>query len=155
MNDGSEPSVKPYMLRAWYEWCCDSGYTPYIAVWVDEFVNVPRQYVKNNEIVLNVGDTACVNLSIDNQWVTFTARFAGVAHHISIPVGNVLSIFARETGRGMGFELESTACDLHPAETTSENITEIAPVTHSAGLSDDHPDKPDPGSHRPNLRIIK
>lgn len=102
----SGTSTKPYLLRALYEWCCDNGYTPYIAVWVDENTTVPRQYVKNNEIVLNIGPSASHNLQIDNQWLSFSARFAGVAHEVWVPVGNVLSLFSRETGQGMGFELE-------------------------------------------------
>lgn len=98
--------TKPYLLRALYEWCVDNGQTPHIVAWVNEHTRVPIQYVRENEIVLNIGPTASHNLNIDNEWVNFSARFNGVAHDIWIPVGHVVSIFARESGEGMGFEVE-------------------------------------------------
>lgn len=97
-------STKPYLLRALYEWCADNHYTPHLTVWVDEHVQVPMAYVKNNEIVLNIGANATHKLLIDNEYVSFSARFSGVSHDIWVPVGNVMAIFARETGEGMGFE---------------------------------------------------
>ncbi|ASK27196.1 ClpXP protease specificity-enhancing factor [Neisseria chenwenguii] len=99
-------STKPYLLRALYEWCLDNNQTPHIVVWVNEHTRVPAQYVRDNEIVLNIGQTASHNLSIDDEWVHFSARFSGVAHDIWIPVGHVISIFGRESGEGMGFEVE-------------------------------------------------
>lgn len=99
-------STKPYLLRALYEWCVDSGYTPHIAVWVNAHTRVPMQYVENGEIVLNIGPNAAKNLNIDNEWVSFSARFAGVAQDVWIPVGHVGGIFSRESGEGMGFEIE-------------------------------------------------
>lgn len=100
-------STKPYLLRALYEWCMDNNYTPHIVAWVNEHTRVPMQYVRDNEIVLNIGASACHNLVIDNEWVSFSARFGGVAHEIWIPVGHVISFFSRESGEGLGFELES------------------------------------------------
>lgn len=99
-------STKPYMIRALHEWCGDNGFTPYVVVWVNERADVPREYVKNNEIVLNIGLSATKNLRIDNEWLSFSARFGGVSRDIWVPIGNVMSIFARETGEGMGFEVE-------------------------------------------------
>lgn len=99
-------STKPYLIRALYEWCTDNNQTPHIVVWVNEHTRVPMQYVRENEIVLNIGPTASHNLNIDNEWISFSARFGGVAHDIWIPVGHVVSIFARESGEGMGFEVE-------------------------------------------------
>lgn len=101
-------STKPYLIRALYEWCVDNEQTPHIAVWVDEQTKVPMQFVKDGEIVLNIGPNACQGLNIANDWVSFSARFGGVAHDVWLPTGNVLTIFARETGEGMGFELEQT-----------------------------------------------
>lgn len=106
-------STKPYLLRALYEWCLDNNQTPHIVVWVNEHTRVPMQYVRENEIVLNIGQTASHNLTIDNEWINFSARFAGVTHEIWIPVGHVISIFSRESGEGMGFEVE-------PYQTESE-----------------------------------
>lgn len=99
-------STKPYLIRALYDWCVDNQQTPYISVWVDEHTRVPMQYVRDNEIMLSVSPTACQNLKIDNDWIHLVARFGGVPHEIWIPVGNVISIFAKETGEGMGFEIE-------------------------------------------------
>ncbi|WP_416191399.1 ClpXP protease specificity-enhancing factor [Neisseria sp. CCUG12390] len=99
-------STKPYLIRALYEWCLDNDQTPHIVVWVNEHTRVPMQYVRENEIVLNIGQTASHNLNIDNEWINFSARFGGVAHDIWIPVGHVVSIFGRESGEGMGFEVE-------------------------------------------------
>lgn len=102
----SKLSTKPYILRALYEWALDSGYTPHIVAWVNDKTQVPLQYVRDNEIVLNIGAVAAHNLNIDNEWISFAARFNGISHDIWIPVGHVISLFARETGEGMGFELE-------------------------------------------------
>ena len=99
-------STKPYLLRALYEWCLDNNQTPHIVAWVNEHTRVPMQYVRDNEIVLNIGPTASHNLNIDNEWVNFSARLSGVAHEIWIPVGHLVSIFGRESGEGMGFEVE-------------------------------------------------
>jgi len=114
----AETSTKPYLIRALYEWCSDNGYTPYIAVAVDERTIVPREFVRNGEIVLNVSPLATNHLQIANDLVSFQARFGGVARELSIPVENVISIYARETGHGMAFEVTrhvSQVADLMPA----------------------------------------
>ena len=105
----AETSTKPYLVRALYEWCCDNGYTPYLAVSVDARTRVPMQYVKNGEIVLNVSPSATHQLQIGNDLIEFQARFSGVAQTLSIPVGNVTAIYARETGHGMAFEITRPA----------------------------------------------
>lgn len=102
-------STRPYLIRAIHQWCTDQGQTPYMVVWVDENVQVPMEFVKNNEIVLNVGYAATQGLNMDNDWISFSARFGGVSRDIWVPVGNVLSIFSRDSGEGMGFELEKLA----------------------------------------------
>ena len=99
-------STKPYLVRAIYEWCLDNQQTPHIVAWVNEHTRVPMQYVRDNEIVLNIGPTASHGLTIDNEWVHFSARFGGVAHEIWSPVGHIVSIFSRESGEGMGFDAE-------------------------------------------------
>ena len=99
-------STKPYLIRALHQWCTDNEQTPYLVVHVDGSVTVPMEFVKDNEIVLNIGYNATKNLQIDNDWLSFSARFGGVSRDIWVPIGNVLSIFSRETGEGMGFELE-------------------------------------------------
>lgn len=101
----AEISTKPYLLRALYEWCGDSGLTPYLAVVVDQRTVVPRSAVRNGEIVLNVSHAATNRLRIGNELIEFQARFNGVAHELSIPIDNVSAIYAKETGHGMAFEV--------------------------------------------------
>ena len=102
-------STRPYLIRALHEWCTDNGYTPYLAVHVDETVLVPLEYVKNGEIVLNVSFEATSALTLGNDLVTFRARFGGVARDISVPVDRVVAIYARENGQGMAFPLPAPA----------------------------------------------
>ncbi|KWE52197.1 stringent starvation protein B [Burkholderia ubonensis] len=106
-----EISTKPYLLRALYEWCTDNGYTPHIAVRVDNSTRVPRQFVRDGEIVLNISFEATSQLQMGNEWIEFTARFSGKAHKLEIPVANVLAIYARENGQGMAFQVEAVAED--------------------------------------------
>jgi len=106
------PSTRPYLIRALHDWCTDNGFTPYIAVHVDRFVQVPMEYVSNNEIVLNVGFDATSSLDLGNEFIQFKARFGGTAREIMVPVDHVVAIYARENGQGMAFpapELQSSA----------------------------------------------
>lgn len=98
-------STKPYIVRALYEWCIDQGHTPYLMVWVNEHTQVPHEYVQDEQIVLNIGPNACQHLHIDNEWVSFEARFSGVSRQVWVPIGHVVSLYARETGEGLMFEI--------------------------------------------------
>ena len=100
----SEQSAKPFLVRALYEWCVEQGYTPYLAVRVDARTRVPNGFVKNGEIVLNVGPLATHQLTMDNEWVLFNARFNGESQEVAVPFAAVIGIFAKETGYGMGFQ---------------------------------------------------
>jgi stringent starvation protein B len=101
----AEPkSTKPYLLRAMYEWCVDNGYTPHISVVVDSRTRVPMEYVRNGEIVLNVGPVAASRLRMGNELIECTARFSGIAQDLVIPVATVAAIYAGENGQGMSFE---------------------------------------------------
>ncbi|MFZ4650347.1 MAG: ClpXP protease specificity-enhancing factor [Rubrivivax sp.] len=101
--DGQGSSTRPYLIRALHDWCTDNGLTPYLAVQVDESVQVPGEYVKNGEIVLNVGFEATSGLKLGNEFIEFKARFGGVARDIVVPVDHVVAIYARENGQGMAF----------------------------------------------------
>lgn len=103
INALESSSTRPYLIRALYEWCTDNGFTPYVAVLVDDTVQVPREYVKNGEIVLNISFDATSSLKLGNDFIEFKARFAGTAREISVPVGRVIAIYARENGQGMAF----------------------------------------------------
>jgi stringent starvation protein B len=104
-----ELSTKPYLIRAIYEWCSDSGYTPYISVKVDERTRVPSEFVKDGEIVLNISHDAAHHLTLGNELIQFSARFSGVSREISIPVTTVQGIFAKETAQGVLFANEDNA----------------------------------------------
>ncbi len=103
LNALESSSTRPYLIRALYEWCTDNGFTPYVAVQVDDSVQVPREYVKNGEIVLNISFDATSSLKLGNEFIEFKARFAGSAREIVVPVGRVIAIYARENGQGMAF----------------------------------------------------
>jgi stringent starvation protein B len=134
------PSTKPYLIRAIHEWCTDNGFTPHIVVRADGRARVPREHVKDGQIVLNIGYEATGGLQIGNDLVSFRARFGGVAHDISFPVGNVAAIYARENGAGMAFEPESAA----------------GPETAPASGDDPGPDPgTPPPDGRPRLRRVK
>ncbi|MDB5820662.1 MAG: Stringent starvation protein [Rhizobacter sp.] len=102
-TDNAGSSTRPYLIRALHDWCTDNGFTPYIAVHVDGAVRVPMEYVKDNEIVLNVGFEATSGLKLGNEWIEFKARFSGGPREIFVPVDHVIAIYARENGQGMAF----------------------------------------------------
>jgi len=100
----SDLSTRPYLIRAIYEWCVDSGMTPYLAVRVDEHTEVPRSHVKDGEIVLNLSADAVRNLQLGNEMITCTGRFGGVPFDLMVPVVATIGIFAKETGQGLMFQ---------------------------------------------------
>ena len=115
------PSNKPYLIRALHQWCTDFGFTPFIAVFVDAKVEVPMEYVNNDEIVLNLSIEACHQLQMENDWISFQARFGGVPRKIMVPVTHVLAIYARENGQGMSFPFDpSQMRDLQIAQSSDE-----------------------------------
>ncbi len=105
MDAPDATSTRPYLIRALYEWCTDNGFTPYLAVAVDETVQVPREYVKDGEIVLNISFDATSSLKLGNDFIEFKGRFAGTARDIMVPINQVIAIYARENGQGMAFPL--------------------------------------------------
>ncbi|MHB1667163.1 MAG: ClpXP protease specificity-enhancing factor [Thiomonas sp.] len=140
-NSAENPSsTKPYLLRALYEWCTDNGLTPYLAVHVDSQVRVPREHVKNGEIVLNISFGATTGLKIGHDDVRFKARFGGVARDILVPVSHVTAIYARENGQGMAFPMpESGAGDPAAAgsvEGEDAQTPETAPASHLHAVPD-------------------
>ncbi len=141
------PSTKPYLLRAIWEWCNDNAFTPYIAVQVDSRTNVPRGFVRDGQIVLNLGPEATNKLHIGNELIEFQARFGGVARQLSVPVAQVAAIYARENGAGMAFEVGD---DGGLAEADG---AEVMPVV--ATVSQDEPDPSPPEGGRPRLQRIK
>ena len=125
---------RPYLLRAMHQWITDCGHTPHVIVDAGhEGAELPRAYVKDGKIVLNLSESATQRLRLGNDDVEFDARFAGVVHHVRFPVSAVLGVYARETGEGMVF----TEQDLGP----------------------EPPKRPTPaeegGTRRPQLKVVK
>ena len=152
---GAEISTKPYLLRALYEWCVDNGYTPHLAVRVDSRSQVPSEYVKNGEITLNVSPSAVHKLQMGNELIEFSARFAGVARQISVPIACVYALYARETGHGMTFDIEGPKPSLQAvAEAEASAPSKPAPALPAPATLKPSPDKPT-GGGKPTLRRIK
>jgi stringent starvation protein B len=157
----SEISTKPYLLRALYEWCVDNGYTPHVAVKVDSRSQVPSEYVRNGEITLNVSPSAVHKLQMGNELIEFSARFAGVARQISVPVACIYALYARETGHGMTFEVDApkpaaqAEAEQEPAKPGPSNEAGPALPAPAAApaASPTEPTKPTGG--KPQLRRIK
>jgi stringent starvation protein B len=158
-------STRPYLIRALHEWCTDNGFTPYIAVFVDAQVQVPIEYVKNNEIVLNVGFEATSALTLGNEAIEFRARFGGSSREIRVPVDHVIAIYARENGQGMAFPTPTDAgaaaapgpaavpADLATAPRTPRlALTEARAAEPPSGGTE--PPEP-PAGGRPSLKRIK
>lgn len=148
MSD-SLPSTKPYLVRAIHEWCSDNGFTPYVSVVVDRRTVVPREFIKDGQIVLNVGHEATGKLQITNEALQCTARFNGVARELWVPMDRIAAIYARENGAGMGFEVE-------PADEAAATAVD-APSASDTGVataSDESPDRPTPPG-RPRLQRVK
>ncbi len=126
----SEASTKPYLIRAIHEWCSDNGYRPYIAVVVGERTQVPFEFVRNGEIVLNVSPEATNHLVIGNDLIEFEARFNGVARNVSVPIGNVTAIYAAENGQGMAFDVPKAlpVLEPQPAPRTASGLRDVTPA---------------------------
>ncbi len=173
MNALESSSTRPYLIRALHEWCTDNGLTPYIAVLADDGVQVPREYVQNGEIVLNISFDATSALKLGNELIEFKARFGGVPREIMVPIDRVLAIYARENGQGMAFpviipsagqddEVQDEAPEAATAEPEAPARPGIQLVSQDGGAADD-PAADDPGTEpptppkrkRPALKVVK
>ena len=150
----NEIATKPYLLRALYEWCVDNGYTPHVAVKVDSKTQVPSEYVKNGEVTLNVSPSAVHKLQMGNELIEFSARFAGVARQISVPVANVYAVYARETGHGMTFDVDAAKPAMQSVGEGGPVAPRDAPASLPAPAASNGPPKK-PGGGKPTLRRVK
>lgn len=140
INSAESTSTRPYLIRALHEWCIDNGFTPLITVHVDANTQVPKEHVKDKEIVLNLSFDATSGLKLGNDYIEFKARFSGVARDILVPVNRIMAIYARETSQGMAFP-NMTALDNAPSEEISaEKVDQALKV---------------PVATRPALKIVK
>jgi stringent starvation protein B len=142
----SDPSTKPYLMRAIYDWCVDSGYTPYLSLTVDSATRVPMEYVKDGQIVLNIGPIAVERFKLGNDLIEFSARFNGSGRDISIPIGVVSAIYARENGQGLSFEVTASGASAAALPADSDQ---------SADQGKETPPEPPRPSGKPSLRRVK
>jgi stringent starvation protein B len=127
-------SSRPYLIRAIYDWIVDNSFTPYLLVNAEnDNAIIPREYVEDGKIVLNINPTAISNLQLGNDYIMFNARFSGKAMEVSIPVIAVLAIYAQENGQGMMFD---------------ENNNNLPPTS-----PEDTP--PPEKSKKPQLKVVK
>jgi stringent starvation protein B len=146
MTETSLSSTRPYLIRAMHEWMTDNAETPLIVVNAEsEGVVVPAEHVADGRIVLNIAWAATQNLLMENDVITFQARFGGVPHAVSLPITAVIGLYARESGQGMVFQDEPGA----PAEKSV--VTEL----RDGPGNDDEPRGPGPRNGGPGLRLVK
>ena len=142
-----EISTKPYLIRAIHEWCTDSDLTPYLTVKIDSQTRVPMEYADDGEITLNISHGAAHHLKMDNDVISFSARFNGVAREILVPMTAVKGIFGKETGQGMVFNLEAETISIQNETGSNENPDELQ-----------SPLQPNPSPTKrgkPRLQVIK
>jgi stringent starvation protein B len=129
-------SSRPYLLRALYDWVLTNNCTPYISV--NAFfaeVEVPQDYVRDGIIILNISPHAIENLTLGDVAISFEGRFGGMSSSVYVPISAIISIYAKENGKGMVFEMEA----------------EFPPTTDPTSS----PPKTSSRSLKPDLKIVK
>jgi len=136
-------SKKPYLIRSIYDWCIDSGFTPFVSVKVDPELNVPQECVRNGEIIFNISAQAVQGLNINNESIAFSARFNGISRDLDIPLDAVKGIFAKEVNQGIAFSSDNEEAQAKIANEQSSNSTQDSLIPQTKASS------------KPKLRIIK
>ena len=150
-------STKPYLIRALYEWCTDNGYTPHIAVKVQGAVRVPMEFVRNGDIVLNIAFSATGSLKMDNEAVSFKARFGGVSRDIYVPIDAIAAIYASENGQGMAFDVIADlarSAEVQELRKPEKSGMSLAVTNEESGPKKDGPDA-QKGRKKPSFTVIK
>lgn len=133
----SMTSSQPYLIRGIYDWVIDNGFTPYLLVNAEnDYAIIPRDFVEDGKIVLNINPSAISDLQLGNDYIMFNARFSGKAMEVSVPVVAVLAIYARENGQGMMFD---------------ENNSSLPPTPPEDNTPPQQPKKP----QKPQLKVVK
>jgi len=153
---------RPYLLRAFYDWLLDNQLTPHLVVDINlPGVQVPLEYARDGQIVLNIAPRAVGNLELGNDEVRFNARFGGVPRQVSVPMAAILAIYARENGAGTMFEPEP-AYELGAQDAEEATVDPVMSVIDGDrpddAVDEDNPspdDDPPPRGHRPSLRVVK
>lgn len=150
----SMTSNRPYLLRALLDWIVDNDLTPHVVVDANfEAVEVPRQFVENGKIVLNISPFAVRDFQLENEFVSFSARFGGSPMNLYLPMQAILAIYARENGQGMVFTEEAEPS----AGSQKEKATGPVAVENNGNSDDDDPEPnpPKPGGGKPRLKLVK
>ncbi|WP_163560910.1 ClpXP protease specificity-enhancing factor [Halomonas sp. NO4] len=150
-------SSRPYLARGLYEWLLDNEQTPYVVVDAEQpGVKVPRQFVQNGQIVLNVGPAAVRDLAIDNACLAFHASFGGQSMQVVVPMSALVAIYARESGVGMVFGHEPVMPEPQADDTETSEASPLSSVEREEATTegDDEGETP-PSRGRPSLRVIK
>lgn len=133
-------SSQPYLIRGIYDWVIDNGFTPYLLVNAEnDYAIIPRDFVEDGKIVLNINPSAISDLQLGNDYIMFNARFSGKAMEVSVPVVAVLAIYARENGQGMMFD---------------ENNSSLPPTPPEGGTPPNQSKQPKK-SQKPQLKVVK
>ena len=133
-------SSQPYLIRAIYDWVIDNGFTPYLLVNAEnDYAMIPRDFVEDGKIVLNINPSAISDLQLGNDYIMFNARFSGKAMEVSVPVVAVLAIYARENGQGMMFDENNTNLPPTPPENPTPPVQPKSPKK----------------SQKPQLKVVK
>lgn len=171
IDSNDTTSTRPYLIRALYEWCTDNALTPYVAVAVNERVQVPLEFVKDGEIVLNISFNATTSLKLGNDYLEFKARFGGVAREIVVPIDQISGIYARENGQGMAFPINASKAAKSPTsvgtgteskqpaptpEARSATLVSVESTKRSAeSIDEQDPPRSRGNGQRPTLKRIK
>ncbi len=149
-------SNKPYLIRALYEWILDNQGTPHLIVNADfPGVQVPREHVQNGEIVLNISPSAVQGLSLENDEISFNARFSGVARVIRLPMASILAIIARENAQGMAFPAEEVEEPFSEANTDAPSVAEEESAQQESGSGKNSEPGKKKGAKPSHLKVVK
>ncbi len=147
---------RPYIARALYEWILDNDCTPHLVVDADApDVVVPRQFVQDGQIVLNVLPSAVRDFHMGESEIFFSARFGGVPMQVRVPYAALMAIFAKENAMGMGFGMEPGADCYERLQPAGEDESGGSEVGENAGPAEDVPAAPQKPRGRPSLKVVK
>lgn len=155
---------RPYLVRAYYDWLLDNNLTPHLVV--DAMlpgVQVPMDFVRDGQIVLNIAPRAVGNLELGNDAIRFNARFGGIPQQVDVPMAAVLALYARENGAGTLFEPEVAydlpdedefvaAAEEEASANAEPNLVLVEELAGDDNGPDDEPPRP---RGRPTLRVVK
>ncbi len=147
-------SNKPYLVRAIYDWVVDNDATPHVVIFADNpEVLVPQQFVDDGKIILNISPSAAQNLIIDQNGMSFSARFSGKPYNIFTPMNALMAVYASENGEGMSFDIEAEN-DTPPPPPPPKGPKSVEAKKETAVNKGSKKSKT-PKKKRPSLKVVK